>query len=98
MTERYFNLAAEEAMKSNMDFKHGAILTCNGKIIGKGHNHSRNQIKGKLNNNSLKNMPLCSLHSEMHCLLSSHLSRHHILQRYKGERGNEKQEQEIVCC
>ena len=78
----YMKLAVMEAMKSDMTIKHGAVLVVNGKVMSRGYNHTRNYINGKLKylgasralghyreNSILRGEPLCSLHSEMDCLL-----------------------------
>ena len=77
MTERYFNIAIDQAKKSSMNMKHGAVLVINGRIVSKGFNHHRNAVKGKLkfrSKHNIKTDHMCSLHSEMHCLLTSGLT------------------------
>ena len=43
-TVRFLNQAAEEAERSQLDIKHGALLVRNGKVIGSGHNSSRTRL------------------------------------------------------
>ena len=35
------NAATQEALRSTMRYRHGAIITKGGKILGQGHNHVR---------------------------------------------------------
>lgn len=42
--ERFLNQAADEASRSELDIKHGALLVRSGKVIGAGHNSSRTRI------------------------------------------------------
>lgn len=67
MTERYFQLATHQAIKSDMHKKHGSVLVKNGKIISTGFNHYRTRV-------SLTDSNICSIHSELHCLLRSGLT------------------------
>ena len=71
-TLSFVNIAASEAQNSDMHFKHGCALVGNGKILARGHNHTRNSISNQAKQlNIPTNMgPLCSLHAEMHCLLN----------------------------
>lgn len=55
--------AIEEAHRSNMEIKHGAIITYGGKIISAGHNHKRNRIAKH---------ECCSVHAEMHAIWKYH--------------------------
>jgi len=43
-SERFLSQAAEEAARSELDIKHGALLVRSGKVIGAGHNSSRTRI------------------------------------------------------
>lgn len=43
MVHRFVDAAAQEAKKSPMDKKHGAVLVRNGKVISVGHNRYRNK-------------------------------------------------------
>lgn len=65
--ERFLSQAAEEAARSELDIKHGALLVRSGKVIGAGHNSSRTRISAAPGAFSG-----VSLHSEV-CLSSSPL-------------------------
>lgn len=54
---RIFNQASEEANKSELNYKHGAVITKNGKKICGGFNHSRSYFNRSL---------CCSTHAERH--------------------------------
>lgn len=71
-TSTFIKIAAREAQNSDMFFKHGCALIANGKILARGHNHTRNSISNQAKQLNLPNglAPLCSLHAEMHCLLN----------------------------
>lgn len=62
--KKFINVAMNEALKSNQNFKHGAVLVHNNKIISKGYNHSNG-----------KDMPhhMWSIHAEMDAVLSSNV-------------------------
>ena len=63
MSKKHIKLcedALEEAELSSIRFQHGAIICKSGKIIIKGHNHSRTMYNGKLSP--------CT-HSEMHVII-----------------------------
>eukprot|EP00741_Cyanophora_paradoxa_P009793 tig00000147_g9488.t1 len=53
---RFSRLALEEAMRSDMPVRHGAVLVRGGKALARGCNHSRNRLLGK---------DLCSVHAEV---------------------------------
>ena len=42
------NAAMQEAMRSTMRYRHGAIITKGGKILSQGHNHVRTGFSGPL--------------------------------------------------
>lgn len=42
------NAATQEALRSNMRYRHGAVITKGGKILGQGHNHIRTGFSGPL--------------------------------------------------
>lgn len=42
------NAATQEALRSAMRYRHGAIITKGGKILGQGHNHVRTGFSGPL--------------------------------------------------
>ena len=46
--DRMRNAAAEEALRSAMRFRHGAVITKGGKVLGRGHNHVRTGFSGPL--------------------------------------------------
>lgn len=39
--EKFISEAAHEANKSQIYHQHGCVIVCNGRIVAKGHNHSR---------------------------------------------------------
>jgi len=55
----YINHAANEALKSPVLMRHGAIAVANGKIMGRGHNHYRTTSKDNFINNT------CTCHAEI---------------------------------
>jgi len=57
--QKYMTLAAQEALQSNVNYKHGAVVVKAGKIIAKGHNSLRTRVDG---------LNYCSAHSEMAAL------------------------------
>ena len=56
--QKIIDIAAEEAYKSDINIRHGAVITKGNKVICKGYNTSRTKIK------SLNTLELCS-HAEM---------------------------------
>ncbi len=71
----YIQIAINEAQKSDLYAKHGSVMVAHGKIVSRGHNHSRTTIKGRLRYSSLpkrlQNNCICSVHSEMDCLMNA---------------------------
>ena len=65
-TVRFVNQAAEEAERSQLDIKHGALLVRNGKVIGSGHNSSRTRLSAVPGA-----FPGVSMHSEVAALHSA---------------------------
>jgi len=65
--DKFFHKAAAEALKSDLEIKHGAILVSGGKMVAAGHNSSRAAWSGAPS-------PLagtrgaCSMHSEVAAL------------------------------
>lgn len=57
--KRYLTLAAREAHRSPMKFRHGAVLVKGGRLLSKGFNHYRTTIGGE---------SYCSTHAEMETL------------------------------
>ena len=53
---KYISYATEEAMKSQVLMRHGAIAVTNGKIMGRGFNNYRTYSRDKFINNT------CTLH------------------------------------
>lgn len=47
------NAATQEALRSNMRYRHGAVITKGGKILGQGHNHIRTGFSGPLSATTL---------------------------------------------
>ncbi len=57
---KLFNLAGEQAKKSEMEFRHGAVCTYSRKVISLGHNTYRSRYM---------NTTMCSMHAEVSALL-----------------------------
>tara|TARA_B100000424_G_scaffold180756_1_gene139816 strand:+ start:905 stop:1174 length:270 start_codon:yes stop_codon:yes gene_type:complete len=56
---KFINYAAEEAIKSPVLMRHGAVAVVNGTIYGRGYNHYRSNSK----DNFIKNT--CTCHAEI---------------------------------
>lgn len=80
------NAATQEALRSTMRYRHGAIITKGGKILGQGHNHVRTGFSGPLAAHAAVALPGCgcaaqasgtayssyfSMHAEMHAVTSA---------------------------
>ena len=65
---RFINCAAEEADKSPVLMRHGAVAVANGKILGRGHNHYRSTSKDQFIKNT------CTCHAEIACLRNMYYS------------------------
>lgn len=63
--------AASNANKSNLHFKHGAVITCGNKPISDGVNNHRNCFGGF--DNSKFGFKICSCHAEMDAIYRSGL-------------------------
>ena len=59
---KFLYLAANEAVKSPVLMRHGAIAVASGKIMGRGFNHYRSYSKDKFISNT------CTCHAEIACL------------------------------
>lgn len=59
---KYLSLATEEASKSPVLMRHGAIAVTSGKITGRGYNNYRCYSNDGFINHT------CSCHAEVHCL------------------------------
>ena len=59
---KYIFRAANEALKSPVLMRHGAIAVTNGKIMSSGHNHYRCTSQDKFISNT------CTCHAEIACL------------------------------
>lgn len=65
--DRFFHMAAAEALESPLDIKHGAVLVSGGKVIAAGHNSSRAAWAGAPG--TLASVQgACSMHSEVAAL------------------------------
>ena len=69
-TIRFLNQAAEEAERSELDIKHGALLVRSGKVIGSGHNSSRTRLSAVPGA-----FPGVSMHSEVRAPTHGHARR-----------------------
>jgi deoxycytidylate deaminase len=45
-TDNYLNLCLDQATKSSLRYRHGAIVVCGGKVIGQGYNDYRSGFDG----------------------------------------------------
>ena len=59
---KFINAASQEANKSTVLMRHGAVAVANGKIMGRGHNHYRTSSKDGFIKDS------CTCHAEIACL------------------------------
>ena len=57
--QRLLNLAGDAASNSQLNYKHGAVISKGGKKLVSGYNHDRSYSKGTL---------CCSFHSEVHAI------------------------------
>ena len=55
----FINSAINEATKSEVLMRHGAVAVTNGKIMGRGHNHYRSSSKDDFIKNT------CTCHAEI---------------------------------
>ena len=55
----FINSAINEAIKSPVLMRHGAVAVANGRIMGRGHNHYRSSSKDDFINNT------CTCHAEI---------------------------------
>mgnify|MGYP005642465883 CR=1 FL=1 len=60
---RYVELAATEAYKSTVNYRHGCVAVSSGKVIARGHNHDRTISRDGLISNNV-----CSCHAEIDVL------------------------------
>jgi deoxycytidylate deaminase len=68
---RYFFIASQQAQKSNMHKNFGAVLVCNNKIIGIGHNHSIDYCSRKYNYVSKERKLLQNIHAENDAIIDA---------------------------
>ena len=59
---RFINMAIQEAQKSPVLMRHGALAVTSGKIMGRGHNHYRTNSKDNFISNT------CTCHAEIAAL------------------------------
>lgn len=64
-TDKYFNIAANLALESEMLYRHGSVVVKSGKIIGKGFNSLRSRHYDRTTRTST-NVP--STHAEVSAL------------------------------
>lgn len=57
--QTFINLAFNEALKSPVLMRHGAVAVANGKVMGRGHNHYRTYSKDCFIRNT------CTCHAEI---------------------------------
>lgn len=98
MTNTFINIAIAEAEKSDMEIRHGCTLVMNGKVIGRGYNNTRTSISGSGHQCNLPRsfynpeIPNCSLHAEMMCLLKA---KQHF--RFKSRKDRFESQCQVVC-
>ncbi len=66
MKKKYISIAIQEAEKSPMEHKHGAVVVKNRAIIGKGHNTNYPDVK----------CGMYSLHAEISAILNCGIHKH----------------------
>ena len=59
---KFITYAANEAIKSPVLMRHGAVAVTNGKLMARGHNHYRCNSRDNFINNT------CTCHAEISCL------------------------------
>ncbi|WFD18152.1 hypothetical protein MCAP1_000360 [Malassezia caprae] len=65
--DRMRNAATQEALRSTMRYRHGAIITKGGKILAQGHNHVRTGFSGPLSAHEAIMLPLEGGETEHDC-------------------------------
>jgi tRNA(Arg) A34 adenosine deaminase TadA len=75
---KQFDRAAQEAIQSDMPFKHGAVVVCGGKVISTGFNSTRTRLNKK---------NICSVHAEI-------LALSRLVQQQSYEKGSKEQEKD----
>ncbi|WFD29467.1 hypothetical protein MSPP1_000476 [Malassezia sp. CBS 17886] len=93
------NAATQEALRSAMRYRHGAIITKGGKILGQGHNHVRTGFSGPLSAHDAVVLPGhggdgCACDAEhtprggafAHAYFSMHAEMHAITSALRGAR------------
>ncbi len=53
---KFFDKASQEALKSDMPQKHGAVIVKGGKVVVSGHNQNRTRLNQRT---------ICSIHAEV---------------------------------
>ncbi|KAK0528245.1 hypothetical protein OC842_004609 [Tilletia horrida] len=56
-SDKLLNAASTEAYRSQMRFRHGAVITKGGKLLAAGHNHVRTRFSGPLASNDAITLP-----------------------------------------
>lgn len=69
--DRMRNAATQEALRSTMRYRHGAIITKGGKILAQGHNHVRTGFSGPLSAHEAIVLPLQDGDTEHDCCKSA---------------------------
>ena len=67
----YLYLASLNAYKSNMNKNYGAVLVCNNKIIGVGHNHSIDYVPQRYNYICKDRKQMQNIHAEYDAILNA---------------------------
>ena len=66
--QSFINSAFNEALKSQVLMRHGAVAVVSGKIMGRGHNHYRSHSKDNFINNACTcHAEIASLRNMFHC-------------------------------
>ena len=66
--QSYINYAVNEALKSPVLMRHGAVAVAHGKIMGRGHNHYRTHSKDQfISNTCTCHAEIASLRNMFHC-------------------------------
>ncbi len=75
--QSYINIAMNEATKSTVLMRHGAVAVMNGKIMGRGHNHYRSYSKDQfISNTCTCHAEIASLRNMFHCCSTNAYGKH----------------------
>ena len=74
---KFLTCAANEALKSPVLMRHGAVAVVNGKIMGRGYNHYRTTSKDQfISNTCTCHAEIASLRNMFHCCGTNTYGKH----------------------